>query len=153
MKRKYLKRGYKSRCSMKSDLNRLSVQAWGLYSGNYSLARGQHKLRRSSQCSLSLAEQESKNILAATHTWQSRVQVLLPLSALTHVRFMTQKPAKHQEIQIQPSHDHSTTCSPPQDAFLFTLRGSKLLFSWLCVVVTTPKTGREAWQGDCATAR
>lgn len=82
---------------MKSDLSSLSIQ--GLYSGNYSPARGQHKLRRSSQCSLSLTEWESKNILAATHAVS--VPSSGPPASLNTCSciFTTQKPEHEQSIR------------------------------------------------------
>lgn len=148
-KRKYLKRGYKSRCSMKSDLSSLSIQAWGLYSGNYSLARGQHKLRRSSQCSLWLAEPEPENLLAGTHTvsvpWPG------PLSTLTQVSLWGLWHRNQHSISKYKFNLFMIAAAPTGQVF-FTLRCSKELFSWLCVVVTEPKTGREALQGSCATA-
>lgn len=56
---------------------------------------------------------------------------------------------KHQEIQIQLTHLITPWLAAPQATYFSLFRVKcKQLFSWLCVVATTPKTGREARQGN-----
>lgn len=86
-------------------------------------------------------------------SWQrpTRCQyhVLLPLSALAHVSPWGLWHRNQQSIRKYKFNQFimSTTCSH----VFFTLTCSTRLFSWSCVVVTAPKPGREAQQGNCAT--
>jgi len=117
--RKYFKRGYKIRCSMKSELNSPSIQPWGLYSGNYSLTQAPHRPSRLSQCSLSLTEWEFRNTLATTH--MVSVPSSGPPASLSTYSCVaevydteTRTWTKHQEIQIQLTHLITPQLAAPQ---------------------------------------